>query len=477
MTRRRALLLVLAFAALQTAAFPGQWFGAEGDEALYVLLARGIVGGRYSLGIFPGEPLFSEVTPGWPLFLSPAALVSGDSPFGYQVWSLLWLAACDGLLFLWLKRRMGSAQAAALTALFALNPLVLSRAGVVMPEIPGLALVLAALLMVDRPRPAGGVPVGMVLVFAYLVRPALLPLAIAVPVSYWLRGLRRDAVSSGAFAFGAWGAWRLWAQWAGGFSDLGEGMTALRGAGLSLFPSVFAHNLGQSISLWGGTMTPGGGPPPLSAVSGAVLALLAAFAVIKRVRRKRDAAGIFLAGSAAMHLAWPWWYERYLPPLLPFLILGAWEGALRLGVPRKMVLRGAVLLALIPLPRQGAAVIRRSQLQTPPMAEAHAFLKSLPPDRLVVSAMYARDCWYSGRPVLPFPNEGASLQALRIGWVLWTPTEDLGSSLGEAFPAARALGRWRERLAGDGFRPVFSGADGTVVFEVLAGTKVTPPRP
>lgn len=467
---------MLAFAALQAAAFPGQWFGAEGDEALYALLSRSLLRGHYGLGIFPGDPLFSQVTPGWPLLLAPAALVSGDSPLGYQAWSFLWLAACDALAFLWFRRRMGRAQAAALTALFALNPLVVSRAGVVMPELPGLAMVLAVLLMVDRPRPAPGLASGAVLAAAYLVRPALLPLCIAVPVAYWLRGLRRDAVASAALAAGTWAAWRLWARWAGGFSDFGEGMGALSGAGFSHFPAVLSHNLLESIRLWGGTMTPAGGPPAVATALGAAVALLAGFAAARRLRTRPDAAALFLAGSVLMHLAWPWWYERYLPPLVPFLILGAWEGALRLGASRRQILAGAALLALIPLPWQAPAVIRRARAAEPPMSDTHAFLKGLPQDRLAVSVMYARDSWYSGRPVLPLPPVGSYLERLRVGWVLWSEPGDLGSSLGEAFPASQDLARWSDLFKGPGFRPVFKGGDGSVVFEVLSGTKVTPPR-
>jgi len=47
----------------------------------------------------------TEITPGWPLLLAPAALVSGDSPAGYQLWSWLWLVLCDALVWLWLRRR------------------------------------------------------------------------------------------------------------------------------------------------------------------------------------------------------------------------------------------------------------------------------------------------------------------------------------------------------------------------------------
>ncbi|MBI5597408.1 MAG: hypothetical protein HY928_15055 [Elusimicrobia bacterium] len=475
MTGRRFFLFVLALAAFQTAAFPGQWFGAEGDEALYALLARGVNRGHYGLGIFPGDPLYGEVTPGWPVLLAPAALLSGDSPLGYQAWSFLWLAACDLLAFLWFRRRMGARQAAALTALFALNPLVLSRAGVVMPELPGLAVALLALLLADRRGPAPAPAVGAVLAAAYLIRPALLPLALAVPAAYWVRGLRRDAAVSGAVVGGCWAAWRLWTRWAGGFSDLGEGLRALSGPGFTALPGAAFHNIAQALALWGGTMTPTGGLRAVSFLLGAAAGALAAYALARRFRKGPDAASLFLAGAVLLHLCWPWWYERYLPPLLPFLILGAWQGALRLGLPRRWAFRAAVVLTLLPLPWQAAAVVRRAAVQEPPCADAYAFLKSLPQDRLAASVYFARDSWYSGRPVLPLPPPQAPLSGLRLGWVFWTDPGDLGSSLGGAFPAQRSLKAWEALLASPAFRPVFRGRDGSVVYEAVEGTKVTRP--
>ncbi|MDE2292411.1 MAG: hypothetical protein KGL53_10035, partial [Elusimicrobia bacterium] len=167
-SRWRPLLFLGLLAAVQLACFPGQWMGAEGDELLYVLLSRSLARGTYTLGVTPGDALYSQVTPGWPLLLLPAALFSGDAALGYQLWSFLWLAACDVLCFLWLRRRVGARAAAALTALFALNPLILSRSGVVMPELPGLAVALAVVMLVDRPRPAPGAAVGGLLGLGYL---------------------------------------------------------------------------------------------------------------------------------------------------------------------------------------------------------------------------------------------------------------------------------------------------------------------
>lgn len=471
MRERSAFLALALLACLQTAAFPGHWFGAEGDEALYALLARSLLQGRYGLEVLPGDPGFYEVTPGWPLLLAPVAAAAGDSPLGYQAWAFLWLAVCDLLVFLWSRRRFGTGPALALTLLFGLNPLVLSRAGVVMPELPGLALTLSVLLLVERSRPVPGPLLGGLLGSCYLVRPALLPLVPACAAALWTQGRRREAAWALGLPAAVWASWRLWVSSRGGFSDAGEGFLALAGAGWRLWPSAAAFNLREACALWGRTMLPAAGFASAELLLGAALGVLACVTTLRRLKQApADAAALFLAGSALLHAAWPWWYERYLAALLPFAILAVWEGVRRLGASERAMLRGAAVLVLLPLPFQAVpmAVGVGKDRDRPPL-ETYGFLKNLPPDGLIASVHYPRDAWYAGRPCVPLPAqplEPAALRRLRVRWVLWEEAHDFGSSLGEDFPPARRLRAWSESLAGGGYRLVHRAPDGrTAVYE------------
>ncbi|TBR23870.1 hypothetical protein EPO15_05140 [bacterium] len=467
-------VLWAALAAAQWAAFPGQWLGAEGDDALYALLSRSLAAGRYALGTVPGDPLFANFTPGLPFLLLPAGAFVPEGAAGYQLVCFLSLLVCDALVFLTLRRRAGAPGAAAVTAAFALNPLVLSRAGVVMPEVPGLALALAALWCADRPRPAPGWAAGLAAGAAYLVRPGLLPLFPALALAYAARGRRKDAAQSAAASAAVWGLWRLWASSFGGVSDLREGLGAVASAGWDVWPRIAAANLGALVELWGRTVTYSGEPGGPALAAGALLAAAAARGLWAGLRLRPKAWAAFLALSLVLHAAWPWWYERYLVGLLPFLLLAAWRGARSLGGPRWAPAAALAALAVVPLAVQGRAVARRAAESAPPW-DAYRVLRALPPEGLVASVRYGADAWYAGRPVVPLPLADVSAQSLsrgRVRWVYWAGAPEAGASLGGEAPLARSLAAWDGRLAGPGFRRVWQGAGGSV-YEVAVGTKVT----
>jgi hypothetical protein len=471
-----ALLAAAACAAVQWTAFPGQWLGAESDDAKYALLSRSLASGRYSLGILPGDPVLGEMTPGWPLLLLPAAALAPDAAAAYQLVSFFWLAACDVLLALFLLPRAGLAGAAALTAAFALNPLVLSRSGVVMPEVPGLAVALGSFLMADRRRPFPGWAAGLLAALAYLIRPGLFPLVFALAAAYWVRGRRRDAAAALAVPAAAWGLWRAWAAGRPGVSDLQEGLGSVAASGWAAWPKIAAANLGAMAELAGRSYS-WKGEPGLWALAAAALLYGAAGLGLRRACRPRPPAwALFLGGMLALHAAWPWWYERYLVALLPPLLLAAWLGGRSLGMTRRAGAAAALALALTPLWVQGRAVAARAAAE-PPAREAYRFLRALPPEGLVASEGFAADAWYCGRPFVPLPLGDAeaapqALAATRVRWVFWAGTPEAGESLGRVAPLARALARWEDRLAGPGFRRVWEGPGGAV-YEVAAGTKVT----
>jgi hypothetical protein len=438
-----------------------------------VLAARSVLNGRYSLGILPQDPPLAFVTPGWPLLLAPAAAASGDAAWGYELWSWAWLALCDVLFWLWLKRRAGPWVALAGAAAFGLNPLVVSRSGVVMSELPFLAVALGLLLALERPL--AGAWSGLLLGFAYLVRPGALPLFPAAWAVHARDRRWRDLAASVLLSLGCVLAWKAWVASAGDrlaeFKELGLSHPGW-GGGL--------HNLREALLLLGQTMLPWPAPDGLvPLLAGALLAAasLAGMAAAFRRGRRLEPASLYILCWIGMHALWPYWYERYLVAALPFLLWGVCE-ALRPAF-RSEGLRAAVLaaLALLPFPGQTRWLLSGARERSAPeLRETYSWIRErTDPAAMFSSAFFCRDALYTGRPTVPLPLGGEEggplsrrLSSRRVRYVLWQDRLDLGSSLGESFHWTRELDRTALELAGPGFRRVYgNGKEGSAVFEVL----------
>ncbi|MFH1724277.1 MAG: hypothetical protein ABII00_06605 [Elusimicrobiota bacterium] len=479
-----ALALIGLLAVLQLLCVPGHYLGREHDDVQYVLAARALLEGRYSLGVSPGDPPLTFVTPGWPLLLTPAAAVAPEASLGYELWAWGWLALCDLLAWLWFRRRMRAPAAAAATALFALNPLVLARAGVVMSEVPFLAVTLATLLLLERGRTllpgddaghragpefvpglAGGVS-GLLLGFAFLIRPGALPLLPAVWCWYLWKGRRRDAAWSAAVALAPILAWRAWVGAKGArLAEAQELSMTLWGTGPAVWLGVARDNLVAALTLWGDTLLPWGpgAPHPGAALAlGCLLAVMSLAGVGLLLRRGGcDAGALFLLGGIALHLAWPWWYDRYLLPYLPFLIWGLWHAVVRVARSERIAAVVFAAATLLPLPAKGTAFVRAASARgRPELSRTYAWIRdNTPQEALFAAAFYTRDAYYTGRPFVPLPfcAEGAlaeTLRAHRVRYVLWQRPPGLGSSLGPAFRASRMLRNAGAELGGAGFRAV-----------------------
>jgi hypothetical protein len=193
--------------------------------------------------------------------------------------------------------------------------------------------------------------------------------------------------------------------------------------------------------------------------------------------RAADPGDLFFAGSLAMHLLWPWWYDRYWLPLLPFL-----ASALATGIGSWLPRRGerATALALSAFLAWQFAAQGRLWLRPgpdrlrPELSETYAWIRanSSPADGFA-SLFYARDLLYTGRVFGP-PPEADSAAGLRDAlarrrqrYVLWQDAPDLGFSLatgGSSRPLA--LGRLLEDPSA--FRLVHADArSGARLYEVL----------
>jgi hypothetical protein len=442
---------------LQLLCAPGHYLGFEQDGAFYALASRSLLAGRYTLGISPGEPLLTFLTPGWPLLLTPAAAISGDAPAGYQLWAWAWLAACVPLTFYWLRSRIGEGAALAGVAAFALNPFILSRSGVVASEAPALAGTLGLLLLLERKKRLPGWAAGLWLAGLWLIRPAAIVVwpAVALWYAYHARRQLGGLIAAACAPVFAWMAWTKWVG--GGVAEFQELAQTLPGQGLGGFVSTAAHNAQNIAGLWGQSSLPVPLPAEhhLALIVGTALLVAAgagAAAALGRSKKDFDPAALILASGLALHLIWAWWFERYLLPFLPFLLWGLWR-----WVERQKKGAGVwvlALLALLPLVGQSRHLLSDRQSRYVP--EHHAAYKwiqqNTPAHTLLSSAFYARDAFYTGRPFVPLPTGGnapltSRLKAGRIALILWHPMPDLGSAQGARFVWNRRLRVFAGQLA------------------------------
>ncbi len=487
------LPIALAFcflASLQLLALPGRYLGQEHDDAQFVLAAHGLLEGRYSLGISPGDPPLTIATPGYPLLLVPAALVFGERWQAYSIYAWLWLLACDVLVWLWLRRRWEAPAAVLGTAFFGLCPLVLSRAGAVMNELPALALILALFLALERPSwPAWAS--GISLAFLWLVRQASVALMPAVWSFYALRRRWRELawsmIPSAVIVVG----WTLWLHSVGARVPESEELARSYGRWSEVI-AAFQENAVYYAHLWGAICLPRSPRNDLLELFwGALLALLVVYGVVRIYRREGISpplAWIFFGGL--MHLFWPWRYERYLLPFLPFLIWSCGEGLRSLwewcqGLTfaqakvnpwhHRMRWFCAGWLAAIFLTQGVFWISRSDEASRPELQKTYEWIRANTDERQVFSSFfYMRDALYAPRPFAPLPAADSAeqlrreLERHRISMILWQEPGDVGSSQGSRFYAYDRARRLRNALADPAFKLLYRNEEeGSFVYRVV----------
>lgn len=138
-----AMLALLRFDSLQ--------IGTSYDDAKYIILAESLAsGGGYQLINFPRPQIERNFPPGWSLLLAPFTLVFPKNYDALKVVSLvLWLASIY-LVYKLFSKRLTSPYLEILTALVALNPLLIGTSVTVMSESVYLFFSLLALLAFDK---------------------------------------------------------------------------------------------------------------------------------------------------------------------------------------------------------------------------------------------------------------------------------------------------------------------------------------
>ncbi|MBK8871625.1 MAG: hypothetical protein IPN19_11445 [Elusimicrobia bacterium] len=214
--RIRPIYFLLPLLCLPFLTMGSQFVGAEHDDALYILGSQALALGNYTQWFLPGSPRFVNGPPGLPALLLPVGFFAPENLFLYQL--LMAAVASLAVFFFWkaAHRYFPKLTATTLTAFFAANPVFLYRSGMVMPEIPALAVGLYLWWKQDR---ISGWAIGTWLLAAYLIRPA----SVALWGAVWGTLLIQRQWKKGAFSlvlpFVGLILWSAWCHGHGGMQE------------------------------------------------------------------------------------------------------------------------------------------------------------------------------------------------------------------------------------------------------------------
>lgn len=432
--------LVLAACALLVLAFaPAQYFGRQEDDLMVFLAARALTLGRYCALTSPGCPAITMVSPLWPALLAPlAAFCERTGPF--QAAAALLLALTPVAVWAWLRRRSDETTALLGAALFASCPLVLSQSGVLMTEVPFIALSLAALAASEESRAPLTGALGAALVLTRSAGLAMLP-GLAAPFFARRRwGPAAVVVLPGAFAFAAW---TLWCRArTGSLGKLSIAAATYSGAGVSAPLRALARNARWYASEIGGCFLPARlADGPMATLLGLALGAAAAYGLVRALRKRRDdPAAWSLLGSAALLSLWGWQYERYLLPLIPLAIWALAQGLGRWAKPALWTLL-AVQLGAQTLPRLG----HPGPWTEPELARTYSWLSARPSPALLASTQPLRDSWYAGMAGTSLPDSATAadlataLKSGRVSFIVRVDGQDYGLNGDPAAPLRRRV--------------------------------------
>lgn len=321
--RNSALAAVLGIVLLYGIASLGNPVGTIEDDAVQIMLARSLRHGSFALPDAQGVPVTDPLPGLSALLLIPVWLL--EPRWGlFRALGLLSTATTVALTWLLARRLLSKAGALAAALLVALNQVLVGHAGLVMPDIPLLAL---SLILIAALPAAESVPglmlLGLGAAWAGLLRPqgALLAVCLAAAAAH-RHGFRRAA----AFylpAFLPLAAWmlrnRFWAGTLTGYAVNWRSQVALLGEpafqadhAARLFAAFFGEGL-LALTDW----------PFAARLIGAAAALVLAGVGAARLMRK-DPERVFTMAAyvillLALHLTWVPVQPRYAILMIPFL--------------------------------------------------------------------------------------------------------------------------------------------------------------
>jgi len=196
-------------------------FGDLHDDSFYYVSAKSLAdGGGYRIESLPGEPAQTKYPPLYPLLLSIAWRLNPQFPDNLAIAAWIsWLAlpaVLVQLAALYPRWEIPTGRTWLLLVLFAANPYVILFSTQLFSEMPFLALLLAAMLLVERAAQgarAAAVMAGAVAGLAYLTRSAGLALLVAAVVYLWpVRKQRQNAWLFAASMSPFIAGWMIWAR-------------------------------------------------------------------------------------------------------------------------------------------------------------------------------------------------------------------------------------------------------------------------
>lgn len=380
----------------------GAAIGGVEDDAVHLLLSKSLRSGVFSYPDPSGAPM-TDPLPGFAaLLLLPAWLAE---PHWRALQAVGWTSALAALVLSWklAARLLAPAWALAAVVLTACNPQLLAYLGVIVPDIPYLALSLALILGVGARRPrwawlAAGAAGAM------LLKPhgALLGACMALVLGY--RRGPRAAFAFTAAAFAPLAAWLLRSRLLAGTSTdyLNHWRAgAAQSGGLEQLSALSSSFLGEG---WLSIAT------PLAA-----LGLLAAGAGAARLARRGDDDAVFVAAAYAacvlsLHATWSAIDARYVLTILPLLWIFALAAASGSGrrLPAWAPAAACALLLIPAIPKAARALSAGLRGPARFQPRTMAFLReSAPASSPVETLAHASVRLLSGRAAQP-PEMGAT---------------------------------------------------------------------
>lgn len=304
-----------------------------GDSAVYLSLARSLVeSGEYRDLYLPGAPPHTQYPPVFAGMLAIAMLLGIGSWARLKFLIVIVSTIAVAFTFLWARRKAPRPVAFAVTAGLAVSPVLLNASGLLLSDVPFLALTMISLWALEGHVREGDrrVWIGILAVLlAYFTRTAGLALLIAAAGSLAYQRRWRPLVALGSSWMALAALWWLRSRGRGS-----SGYTSflwmadpyhpeLGTIGVFDLPTRALRNL----LLYGEELVPVGIAGRVSVPLVAISVALLVGALFGWTRRVRDPGitELYFPLYAGLVLLWPepWASERFLVPLLPPLFLYA----------------------------------------------------------------------------------------------------------------------------------------------------------
>ncbi len=345
-TRLKALLIVTTIAGtclLYFAAFHPDRFGFYRDDAMYVVMAKALATGKsYRIIILPYEPVQTKSPPFYPFLLSIIWRLKPEFP--QNLTAMMLLTSTMSILFLGLAYRYlvkhayaSRWQAVLVVGLAAINWRTIVLATGMYSEMVYAALSVAALYLAEkyekgRNNWALGSALGVIAGLAFLTRSAGVALVLAIAFYFLLRRSRKGLLPvtiAVLFVIG-------WLGWgyvngptventnAGSYESYFQTFRALIAhdgqSNLIALLSVIARNALGLILISIPVVCLGLGYETVLYFGFAFLFIAGGF--LRQSRAALRLMHIYIITYLSVHLLWPYTsYDRFLMPLLPFLLL------------------------------------------------------------------------------------------------------------------------------------------------------------